>query len=186
MGKMILVTGGARSGKSSFAETRVAELGENILYIATAIPFDDEMKDRIRKHQSSRPSHWETWEGYRGLGAAIKKAGKEKDGVLVDCVTIMVTNIMLSHSEVDFEQLAPHDMDRIEEDIRQEVTELIEGIQASDCDVVLVTNELGSGLVPENPMGRAFRDFAGRANQMIGRAADELWLAVCGVPMKIK
>lgn len=186
MGKIILVTGGARSGKSSFAEKRVAELGRKVLYVATAIPFDEEMKDRIKRHQKSRPSDWATWEGFRNIGNVIREKSPDLDGILVDCVTIMVTNIMLSHDEVDFEKLSISEMDLIEKDIAKEVDNLIEGALQATCDVVLVTNELGSGLVPENPMGRAFRDFAGRANQMIGRRADELWLAVCGVPMRIK
>lgn len=186
MGKIVLVTGGARSGKSTFAEKRAKELGENILYMATAIPFDDEMKDRIKKHQNSRPSNWNTWEGFRGLGDTLTKESSKYDGVLIDCITIMVTNIMLSHDELDFEQMTPEEMDTIEEDIKNEIENLIKGAKTASCDIVMVTNELGCGIVPENPLARVFRDFAGRANQMLGCAADEVYMAVCGVPMKVK
>ena len=189
MGRIILITGGARSGKSTFAERKAKELGDKILYIATAIPFDDEMKDRIKKHQNSRPAYWKTWEGYRGVGKELEALGtgdKKYDGVLIDCITIMVTNIMLSHSEVDFDNVTPKELDCIEDDIKKEVEELIHGATHCDCDVIMVTNELGSGIVPENSMARAFRDLAGRANQMLGRCADELHLSVCGVPLRIK
>ena len=186
MGKLILVTGGARSGKSIFAEKMAKELGENILYMATAIAFDDEMKDRIKKHKSSRPSNWITWEGFRNLGDELTIESPKYDGILIDCITIMVTNIMLSHSELNFAEISIDEINTIEEDIKNEINNLIKGAKSSDCDVIMVTNELGSGIVPENPMARVFRDFAGRANQMLGNASDEIYLTVCGAQLRIK
>lgn len=189
MKKISLITGGARSGKSSFAEEKAIEYGENILYIATAIPFDHEMEDRIKRHKSSRPSNWQTWEGYRDLGKIIEEKSGQLDGILIDCITIMVTNIMLSHTDIDFDNMEIFEqekIDKIEADIKQEIEALIKAMKISECPIIIVTNEVGLGIVPENPLARVFRDFAGRANQMLGRAADEVYMAVCGVTMKIK
>ena len=186
MGKLILVTGGARSGKSMFAEKMAKELGENILYMATAIAFDDEMKDRIKKHKNCRPSNWITWEGFRNLGETLIAQSPKFDGVLIDCITIMVTNIMLSHSELNFDKISIDEISMIEEDIKNEINDLIKGVEAAACDVIIVTNELGSGIVPENPMARIFRDFAGRANQILGNASDEIYMTVCGAQLRIK
>ncbi len=189
MNKISLITGGARSGKSSFAEEKAKNYGEKILYLATAIPFDLEMDDRIKRHKSSRPSNWQTWEGYRNLDKIITEKSDQFDGILIDCITIMVTNIMLSHTDVDFDNMDTFDLKKIEEietDIKKEIDQLIAAAKTSRCPIIIVTNEVGLGIVPENPVARAFRDFAGRANQMLGRAADEVFLAVCGVTMKIK
>jgi adenosylcobinamide kinase/adenosylcobinamide-phosphate guanylyltransferase len=184
MGKMILITGGARSGKSGYAEDWATQLDTPILYIATAIPFDEEMKIRIRKHQQSRPAHWETYEGFKELGKVIEKKGKNFGGVLLDCVTILVSNLLFdfckdaSIEEVDFEK-----MERL---VLEEIKSLVSGSKNTNATVILVTNELGSGVVPENRLARAFRDMAGRINQYLGSEADEVYLCVCGIPMKVK
>ncbi len=184
MGKIMLITGGARSGKSQYAEQHAKKLGGNILYIATAMAYDDEMKMRIRKHQNSRPQKWETYEGYKGLGNVIREKGKFFNGILLDCVTIMTSNLMLEFchnhplEEIDFEA--------VENKILTEMHQLINGIQDVEATVILVTNELGSSIVPESKLGRVFRDIAGRVNQYLASCADEVYLTVCGMPMKIK
>lgn len=186
MGKAILITGGARSGKSSFAESRAKELGEKILYIATAQAFDEEMKLRIKKHRESRPSYWDTVESYRDLGKIIADQGSRYQGILVDCITIMVTNLLLDCPEIQKEDFSRAGLEKAEATVMEEISALAEGIAAIDTTVLLVTNELGSGIVPEYPLARTFRDIAGRANQFLGAKAQEVYLTVCGVPIRIK
>lgn len=184
MGKMVLVTGGARSGKSKFAESMMKQIQTDILYIATAIPYDEEMKLRIKKHRESRPGYWETYEGFEGLENIILNKGKEKKGILLDCVTIFITNLLFKQiGEQDVEDV---NYDKIEIMVSQEVKRIVESIKSIDATTVLVTNELGSGIVPENKLSRNFRDIAGRVNQYLASEADEVYLTVCGLPISIK
>lgn len=186
-GKSILITGGARSGKSSYAEKLAKDLKGNILYIATSIPFDEEMKQRVKKHQESRPKEWDTYEGFKNLGSVIKSQAHQYDGILIDCVTIMVTNLLFDYiGDYDVDNLVKDKTDEIERSIEKDIKALLEAIKACDIPVILVTNELGSGIVPERKLGRIFRDIAGRMNQIIGANVDEVYLAVCGIPLKIK
>ena len=186
MGKAILITGGARSGKSTFAETTAKVLGDKVLYIATGIAFDEEMKDRIRRHRDARPQDWDTYEGYKDLGKVISDKGMNYDVVLLDCVTVMITNQILEH--VGFENPEPTQCQLSEAEglIKQELERFLWHIRESSATVLMVTNELGSGVVPENKFARAFRDIAGRANQIIAGYADEVHLVVCGIPLRIK
>jgi len=186
MGKAILITGGARSGKSSYAEKLARELGGNVLYIATSIPFDEEMKSRVKKHRESRPSEWDTYEGYRGLGQVISEKGGQYKGILLDCITVMVTNLLLEYPGIDYDNARYEDFIKAEEEIVKEIDELLRGISETPSTVIMVTNELGSGIVPENLLGRVFRDIAGRVNQRIAASCDEVYLAVCGLPLKLK
>lgn len=186
MGKAILITGGARSGKSSYAEKLARELGGSILYIATSIPFDDEMKSRVKKHRESRPEEWDTYEGYRGLGSVIAGKGGGYKGVLLDCITVMVTNLLLEYPGIDYDNACYEDFTKAEEEIKKEVQELLAGISRSEATVIMVTNELGSGIVPENLLGRVFRDIAGRVNQYVAEYCDEVFITVCGLPLKLK
>ena len=186
MGKAILITGGARSGKSQYAEQLAKSLGDNILYIATAIPFDAEMKHRVRMHKESRPAEWDTYEGYRGLGKVIESKSAQYDGILLDCITVMVTNLLLEQPEISTENPDMKDFEKAEAVIKHEVEELVKSISKASATVIMVTNELGSGIVPENFMARIFRDIAGRVNQTVAAAADEVYLTVCGIPVKIK
>lgn len=186
MSKVTLITGGARSGKSSFAETLIREKGDRILYVATAKAIDDEMKDRIKRHQERRPKNWDTLEQYRGLGAVLPALSEKYDGILLDCVTIMSTNIIFDdpamlHEDVPFEQMLA-----TEQTLVAEINDFIDSFPALGCDLVLVTNEVGLGLVPEYPLSRFYRDALGRVNQALGKAVDELYLVTCGIPMKIK
>ena len=185
MSKMILVTGGARSGKSTFAEETVKKFGENVLYIATSISFDDEMKDRIKKHKEQRPHEWETLEAFKDFDIVLPDRIVGKSAALIDCITIMVTNIMLE-TDLNWTNINVDDISNIENEVKNEITKLIYTIKKSETPFVLVTNEVGMGIVPENKMARAFRDMAGRANQMLARASDEVYLCVSGIPVKIK
>lgn len=186
MGKAILITGGARSGKSSYAEKLAKELEGNVLYIATSIPFDEEMKLRIKKHKESRPQEWDTFEGYKGLGRVISDKGRQYKGILLDCITVMVTNLFLEYTGMEGINFPREDFIKAEKAIEKEIEELMKGIGESEATVMLVTNELGSGIVPENTLARAFRDIAGRVNQYIGSRCDEVYMTVCGIPLKLK
>jgi adenosylcobinamide kinase / adenosylcobinamide-phosphate guanylyltransferase len=185
LGKLILVTGGARSGKSSFAEETAKSYNGDVLYIATSIPVDDEMRFRIQKHREQRPKTWETIEAYKDLDLHLKNKLIYKSAVLLDCITIMVTNIMLEEcSNIDI--IETDEAAYIETRVKQEIEKLIEIINNSQSTFIIVTNEVGMGVVPEYPSGRVFRDIAGRANQMLAKVADEVHLCVSGIPVKIK
>ncbi len=185
MGKIILVTGGARSGKSTFAEETAKKLGDNVLYIATSIAFDEEMKDRIRKHRAQRPASWDTVEAYKDLDRHLQGKLEGKHAVLLDCITVMVSNLMLERA-YDWEGIAPEEINAVEDVVKTEIQKLIETAQHAPADFVIVTNELGMGVVPPTVLGRAVRDIAGRANQKLARTADEVYLCVSGIPVKIK
>jgi adenosylcobinamide kinase / adenosylcobinamide-phosphate guanylyltransferase len=186
MGKIILITGGARSGKSSYAENLAKEFGDEVLYIATAVPFDDEMKDRIAKHREGRPTNWHTYEGYRNLKQVFDNDIITFEVILLDCVTVMVTNLMFDLIGEDVEMLTAEDLSRIEKEVMKEVSDFVRSIEENSKTVIFVTNELGSGLVPEYKFGRIFRDIAGRVNQYLAGRANEVFMTVCGIPMKIK
>jgi len=184
--KIVLVTGGARSGKSTFGEKYIAELASRIAYIATAIPFDDEMKSRIKHHRGSRPQEWTTVEKYFEIDRVIPSIAFEHDGIILDCVTLMVSNMMLEAPDVDWENPDPAKVNEIQDAAIAHAKAIVEALKASKMSGVLITNEIGMGIVPENPMARAFRDIAGRVNQTIASMSDEVWLLVSGIPVKIK
>lgn len=185
MGKLILVTGGARSGKSTFAEETARKLGENILYIATSIAFDEEMKERIRKHREQRPANWETVETYKDMDVHLSGRLAGRDAVLLDCITVMVSNLMLEKA-MDWEDVDPKAINEVESRVKTEMEKLIDTAARSDIPFIIVTNELGMGVVPPSVLGRAVRDIAGRANQMLAKTAEEVYLCVSGIPVRIK
>lgn len=177
-----MVTGGARSGKSSFAQSLLKD-EEDVLYIATAIAFDDEMKDRVKKHRESRPKAWETLECYSDVAAHIREKGRKH--IFLDCMTIMVTNLMF-HYETGWDNIGQERIDEIEKNIGSQVEAIISCVRDMDVNITIVTNEIGMGIVPEGRLSRIFRDIAGRINQMIAREADEVYMVVSGIPVKIK
>ncbi len=184
---LVLVTGGARSGKSSFAEGILQDVEGEKLYIATAIPFDEEMEDRIKKHQSLRSNNWATYEGFENLNHVLLQKGSEYSGILLDCVTLWLTNLLFDFAgEVDIDGLNLEEINEIEKRITVEIEKFIAAAQRVEGKLVLVTNEIGMGIVPENKLSRVFRDLQGRVNQLLGKAADQVFLVVCGVPMQIK
>jgi len=183
---IVYVTGGARSGKSQLAEDKVSELGQTIAYIATAIPFDDGMKDRIKKHQTSRPSAWLTIEQYKAFQTLRNlPAYQEADALIFDCITVMITNLMIDTGE-DFDRLKMDEVNAIEKQITDEVKTLLKTVKEDQKHLVIVSNEVGMGLVPAYKMGSYFRDFQGRINQLLAKEADEVYFAVSGLPMKLK
>lgn len=181
---MILVTGGARSGKSRLAETLAASDNGVVLYIATSFITDDDMAQRVARHRRERPAHWLTWEGHRELGQVIRAHQGRVSGVLLECVTTLITNLLFDEAG----DIPPDAMnfDAIEAHIITQIDGLVAACHEADCPVVLVTNELGMGIVPENLLARRFRDIAGRVNQRLAAAAGQVWLVVSGIPVPIK
>lgn len=180
---IIMVTGGARSGKSTYAEKLCRNKNENVVYIACAKVTDDEMAERIKKHQQSRPSAWQTLEQYKNFAGLTDKT--EGDVYLLECVTTMVTNLMFDEN-VDFEKCTEHEINQIEQKILEEVKSLIAEFAETHKTLVIVTNEVGMGLVPAYRLGRIFRDIAGRINRYIAECADEVYCIISGLPMKLK
>lgn len=185
MSEITLITGGARSGKSTYAETLAKACEGPVCYIATAIPFDEGMRERIRHHRAQRPGDWETLEAFSGLGDIIRQRRGQQALYLLDCVTLLVTNLMFKDMP-DYDTLLPDQVQKIEADILAEIDDLVLAIRQSDSRMLLVTNEVGMGIVPENAIARIYRDIAGRVNQRIGASADAVYLVVCGQALKIK
>lgn len=191
MGQLILVLGGVRSGKSSYAEQRARQTGgDQVLYVATAEAKDDEMLARARKHRQSRPASWRTLETPLEVGAAIREVADDARVILVDCLTVLTANILVSSTgdyddPFDEPERDPFDK-QIEEAVIREVEELAACARDLPADVIVVSNEVGMGVVPPYDLGRAYRDLLGRANQVMARHADEVYLLVAGIPMPIK
>lgn len=186
-GKVTLVTGGARSGKSSFAEKMCFDCGEKVGYIATAAALDEGMVDRIKKHQLRRPDAWTTFEKQDHIDEIFAKGSSQAfDVFLLDCLTVLVTNIMLSDSSIDWDQVSRDRIDDIEDDILNQVNKLVDIVLEKGHDLIVVTNEVGLGIVPENRLARVFRDIAGKANELVASRAQEVFFVVSGIPMKIK
>ena len=180
MNKIILVTGGARSGKSTFAEKLATDLTNGRkAYVATAQVLDDEMAQRIRTHQSRRGTDWQTFEAPINADIAISKAGKEFEVILFDCLTIYISNFLCAFESLD-------DIDKINFELQIVVNKLINEAKKISGTIIFVTNEVGDGIVPENKLARVYRDCAGITNQMIAAVSDEVYLIVTGIPVKIK
>lgn len=179
-GKLILVLGGSRSGKSEFAEKIAERSGKRIIYIATAAIRDEEMAERVKLHQRRRPKDWVTVEEEKDVLGVLGRGVKE-DVFLLDCATIWLTNLLLDqqHSGAD---IAPNKKGT---QIMEQVASLAETVE-SGLDLIVVSNEVGLGIIPEHPLGRLFRDLAGKANQVLASRADSVYLVVAGIPMEIK
>ena len=181
MGKLILVLGGARSGKSAYAQRLAREHGGNVAFIATAQAGDQEMAARIAAHQRQRPDTWKTLEFPSGVAAAWQAQQVHADLAVLDCLTFLVTNLLLQ---------ATVDIDDPEEEkatqmVAEEVNALATLVKTSSCEWIVVSNEVGFGLVPPYPLGRLFRDTLGWANQHLAAIADEVILMVAGIPVPI-
>lgn len=178
MATIILVTGGARSGKSNFAMTRAMELPGRHAFLATCPVVDDEMAERVRRHQRARPEDWLTLEEPLELANAIRDRAGNTDVLLVDCLTLWINNLMF-RGERDGLTVS-------EDDVARAADEVLEACSAHGGTVIFVTNEVGMGIVPENPDARTFRDLAGRCNQVVASRADEVHLLVSGVALRVK
>lgn len=186
MGRITYVTGGARSGKSTFAEKYILEKDSSRVYIATAIAFDQEMKLRVEKHREQRGSNWLTIEGYKNLRELLEEKVTDQKIILMDCLTNMVSNLMIMEGEYDWDNISKEDLFKLEDGIRSEVEEILKYTEEKDIELVVVSNELGMGLVPPYALGRHFRDIAGRMNQLVAERSEAAYLIVSGIPMKLK
>lgn len=185
MSKIILVTGGARSGKSNFAESLCINRNNSTAYIATSIPFDDEMKDRVKKHKESRPQNWRTYEIYKDIYSIIDNISKEHETVILDCVTLLVNNLMFTYG-IEIDEATSEDINELEDYIKKQVNKLLNEVEKTNLYFVIVTNELGMGVVPANKLSRVYSDIVGRINQQISSRSDEVYFVVSGIPMKVK
>lgn len=184
MGKIIYITGGAKSGKSKFAEKMVEEIGEKINYIATLTCFDDEMKEKVKIHKDRRNEKYKTIEAYKNFDIIFENID-EKETILLDCLTNMVSNLIFEEN-IDFDKDLKINKEKLDIKIKKEVENLIKVLKKHKGISVIVSNELGMGIVPVYPLGRYFRDIAGEINQYVAEKSDEVYLTVSGIPMKIK
>ncbi len=171
--RLILVLGGARSGKSTFAE-RLATTFTRVTYLATAQAFDEEMRARIAKHQADRPAQWQTVECPFYPESALREKADETDCFLLDCLTLYSTNLLL------------HDESATDEQIMTHIDALLLAARATRATTIIVSNDVGLGLVPDNPLGRRFRDLLGRVNQRVAANADAVYFLIAGLPLDIK
>ncbi|MDT8901739.1 bifunctional adenosylcobinamide kinase/adenosylcobinamide-phosphate guanylyltransferase [Anaeroselena agilis] len=178
-GKIVLVTGGARSGKSAFAEKYVAALGVPVAYIATAETLDAEMAARVALHRARRPASWQTYEAPRAAHQALGRAAEAAGAVLFDCLTVYVANLLLDPA-------AAATAEERHSQITGEIARLAAAARTVSATVVFVTNEVGAGIVPDNALAREYRDLAGLANQRLAAVADEVYLVVSGIAVDIK
>jgi len=182
--KLTLILGGARSGKSFYAENLAAERGDHVLYIATAQAFDDEMAARIAAHRAQRPANWRTLEAPLDVGRAIAHdlthEASAPDVILLDCLTLLANNALLDLPE-------PVAQEQADAALMAEVDALLAAYDAGgNTKWIIVSNEVGLGIVPAYPLGRVYRDALGRANQRLATAADEVIFMVSGLPMTVK
>ncbi len=181
--KNILITGGARSGKSHFAQELALRSGKQVLFVATAVAGDEEMRQRIEEHRRKRPAAWSTLEVTTHVGNEILQRIGGAQVVIVDCITLLVNNIF---SRLTDQTGEPIDSSLAEKEVTREIGELVECLNRLDASFIMVTNEVGLGLVPANKMGRLYRDLLGWANQRLAEQADEVYLMVAGLPVPIK
>ena len=180
---IILCSGGARSGKSEFAEQLALSLKGRKAYVATGQAFDDEMKDRIKKHQLRRGKEWITFEIPLHLHKNWEHIKNVSDVILIDCLTMFTSNHVFAHGDINTQE----DANRIESIILKELRLLLQEINNSnDKIVIFVTNEIGLGIVPENKLARYFRDITGRVNREVASAANKMYLTISGVTIELK
>jgi len=170
--KIIFITGGARSGKSQFALKLAQEFPGPKAYLATAQALDNEMAERIREHKNSRPKDWQTLEEPLYVAGALKKQGDHFSLILLDCLTLWISNLLMAEWS--------------EKRILREGDRLLKVCQELKCSLIIVSNEVGLGIVPDNPKARIFRDLSGLVNQKAARKADEVYFLISGLPQQLK
>jgi adenosylcobinamide kinase/adenosylcobinamide-phosphate guanylyltransferase len=177
--KSTLITGGARSGKSRLAQELALKAGGPVLFVATAEAGDEEMKRRIEAHRKTRPTNWTSLEVTTRIGRNITSNIGRSQTVIIDCITLLINNIFQQHKEVV-------DALKLEKAVEAEIKELINCMERSNARFIIVTNEVGLGIVPVDRISRLYRDLLGKANQMLAEHVDEVILMVAGIPITIK
>ncbi|MFH1823739.1 MAG: bifunctional adenosylcobinamide kinase/adenosylcobinamide-phosphate guanylyltransferase [Candidatus Firestonebacteria bacterium] len=170
--KFILITGGARSGKTSFSEKLAQKLGKEFVYIATTIPLDKEMKDRVKKHKENRSKIWKVIEEPLNVISVFKKENKKGKVILLDCLTLLLNNWMMKKYN--------------ENSIEDKIKEMAKSCKNCESSVIIISNEVGLGIVPRNKLARLFRDRQGKSNQILAKYADEVYFMAAGLPMRLK
>ena len=170
--KIIFITGGARSGKSRFAQEMAEKFPGSKAYLATAQGLDEEMKDRIARHQKSRPRTWLTLEEPIHIGEVVQREGKRFDLLLLDCLTLWLSNLLMAGWNG--------------KKILAATERFLRSARQAPCSIILVSNEVGMGIVPDNAAARDFRDLSGLIHQKVAREADDVYFLICGLPQKIK
>ena len=173
MGQLVFVTGGTRSGKSRYAQSRVEAYPGDLLYVATAEARDAEMTARVEKHKNERGERWRNLEEPLSLSERLPQATTGCSALLLDCLTLWLSNLIETHADDDAAIMQAFDV-------------LLTDLRSLSTDAFVVSNELGSGVVPDNALARRFRDLHGLMNQKFAQAADEAWLVVAGLPLKLK
>jgi adenosylcobinamide kinase/adenosylcobinamide-phosphate guanylyltransferase len=181
--KIVMLLGGARSGKSSLALEMAKETGNKVLFVATGTAGDEDMQQRIARHKQSRPAEWRTIEAPLNVGRQITANLGDAQTVIIDCITLLVSNVFSLYGEKEFEKLPDTD---IEDKVNHEIGGIIECLKKTEAAFFLVSNEVGLGIVPDNRMARLYRDCLGRINQVLAKSADEVYFLAAGIPVRIK
>lgn len=179
MGTVTLILGGARSGKSFRAQQMAEQSGKSVTFVATAQALDDEMNTRIQRHRAERPVHWETLEVPLGLASHLKRIQSEV--VILDCITLLVTNLLMQFVKDELVDEVP-----FMQAVQTEIDEWLSALRTKDQHWLVISNEVGLGLVPPYQMGRVYRDGLGWANQRLAREAEKVLFMVAGIPMVVK
>lgn len=169
--KITFITGGQKSGKSDFALKLVEEDHDRLCYVATALTLDDEMKERVRRHKEERSSRWNVIEESVNIKDAVMANKDDYDVFLIDCMTLWMSNLMMSTND---------------DDILEMVHDFINTVRVTKAHVIIISNEVGNGIIPENKVARRFVDLSGKVNQMIAQGSDEVFLMTVGISQKIK
>ncbi|MBN1189251.1 MAG: bifunctional adenosylcobinamide kinase/adenosylcobinamide-phosphate guanylyltransferase [Dehalococcoidales bacterium] len=181
--RVVLLLGGARSGKSNYAQELAWQSGGKVLFVATAEAGNEEMRLRIEKHKQNRPAGWRTLEATGRIGSRIENEIGDAQTVIIDCITLLVSNVFCRYDEKQFEEMSDA---LLEQEVMDEINRLCNCLNTVSADFIIVSNEVGLGIVPENRMGRLYRDILGRANQVLASSAREVYFMAAGIPMKLK
>lgn len=171
MGNITFILGGARSGKSTYA-IKLAQGYKKVAFIATGEALDKEMRERIRLHKKARPAHWQTFEENKDVVALLKKIGVAFECIIIDCLTLLISNLIL---EEDKQKV-----------IENKINGMIKYLKKNKGRAIIISNEVGLGIVPENKLARDFRDIAGKTNQIVAKESDKVFFMVSGIPLKLK
>lgn len=172
MGKITFILGGARSGKSRLAVKLAEQKGGKVAFIATCMPKDLEMKRRIYVHKNSRPGHWKTFEDPKDITLLLNSIGSKFNLIIIDCLTLLVSGFMLNGLKKNA--------------IETKINRMLAALRKINAQSIIVSNEVGLGIVPENKLARDFRDIAGRINQSVAAKSDAVFLVFAGIPLKLK